>query len=202
MDEMWPKLVFTTHKRQWRNPVSRLWGFQREWKDTGRSSRRGRKGGGGVRHGWERQREITLHLIYLIVSEKSTRLPDLEVIRNKQSQSRQKSVKPQQTETKNEDNSYSSDWWKTSSKVPNETWRDRRAESTQREQKQRDEKFWNRDSRIPRLKRAKSMSSINDAGTGGLLEVLSHLSKPIACQTNSIVMMIPFLIEILNIWIK
>jgi hypothetical protein len=41
--------------------------FQRERKDKGRSSRRGRNGGGGVRHGWERQREITLHLIYLIV---------------------------------------------------------------------------------------------------------------------------------------
>ncbi len=27
----------------------------------------GEMGAGGVRHGWERQREITLHLIYLIV---------------------------------------------------------------------------------------------------------------------------------------
>jgi hypothetical protein len=41
--------------------------FQRERKDKGRSSRRGRNGGGGVRHGWERQKEITVHKIYLIV---------------------------------------------------------------------------------------------------------------------------------------
>jgi hypothetical protein len=102
------------------------------------------------------------------------RLPDLEVIRNKRSQSRQKSVRPQKTE--GEDNS--SDWWKNSQTVQNETWRDRRAESTQREQRQREEKFWDRDK--PRLKRAKSMSSVIEAGTGGLLEVLSHLSKPIA----------------------
>jgi len=33
--------------------------FQRERKDKGRSSRRGRNGE-GVRHGWERQREITV----------------------------------------------------------------------------------------------------------------------------------------------
>jgi len=31
------------------------------------SAGEGEMGEGGVRHGWERQREITLHLIYLIV---------------------------------------------------------------------------------------------------------------------------------------
>jgi hypothetical protein len=41
--------------------------FQREQKDKERFSRLGRNGGGGVRHGWERQRKITLHLTYLIV---------------------------------------------------------------------------------------------------------------------------------------
>jgi hypothetical protein len=90
------------------------------------------------------------------------RPPDLEVIRNRRSQSHAKSVRSQTQmgETKN-DYAYSN--WFNSFKTPEETWRDRRAESAQREQKRKEE-FWYRESEIPRLRRVKSTPSVNEVG--------------------------------------
>jgi hypothetical protein len=110
--------------------------------------------------------------------------PDLERIRNRRSQSRQASTK-QQTEkeqidykptstfwkpSSEKDTESDSAFWQPSSKKDTETWRDMRAESLARDRRQGND----------RLRRVKSMSNIYaDSGTGGLMEVLSHLSKPI-----------------------
>jgi len=75
------------------------------------------------------------------------KLPDLEVIRNKRSHSKAKSVTRTQTQTAESKLEYPSSNWFSSSK-PENTWRDKRAESAQREQRRKEE-FWNRESRIP-----------------------------------------------------
>ncbi|MFN9900193.1 MAG: hypothetical protein ACK55Z_15670, partial [bacterium] len=76
--------------------------------------------------------------------------------------------------------------WLSSSK-PENTWRDQRAESAQREQKRKDE-YWNRDqvSRIPKLRRAKSTSSLNDINARGLTSIITHLTKPISVLNDKI----------------
>jgi len=64
------------------------------------------------------------------------KLPDLEVIRNRRSQSKAKSVTRTQTQTEESKVSYPS--WFSSSK-PEDTWRDKRADSAQREQIRKEE---------------------------------------------------------------
>ncbi len=99
------------------------------------------------------------------------KLPDLEVIRNRRSISRAKSMtKTQAQESKLPIISSS---WLSSSK-PENTWRDQRAESAQREQRRKEE-YWNRDqvSRIPKLRRAKSTSSLNEVYIYSL-EISTH----------------------------
>jgi hypothetical protein len=110
------------------------------------------------------------------------KLPDLEVIRNKRSQSKAKSVTRTQTQTAESKVEYPTSSWFSSSK-PEDTWRDKRAESAQREQRRKEE-YWNRESRIPRLRRVKSTSSLNEVSARGLTEVLSHITKPIATLTD------------------
>jgi hypothetical protein len=110
------------------------------------------------------------------------KLPDLEVIRNKRSQSKAKSVTRTQTQTAESKVENPSSSWFSSSK-PEDTWRDKRAESAQREQRRKEE-YWNRESRIPQLRRVKSTSSLNEVSARGLTEVLKHLSKPIATLTD------------------
>jgi hypothetical protein len=103
------------------------------------------------------------------------RLPDLEVIRNRRSQSKSKSVTKTQKQTEESKVLYPS--WFSSSK-PEDTWRDKRADSAQREQRRKEE-YWNRESRIPRLRRVKSTSSLNEVSARGLTEIISHITKPI-----------------------
>jgi hypothetical protein len=69
------------------------------------------------------------------------KLPDLEVIRNKRSQSKAKSVTRTQTQTAESKVEYPTSSWFSSSK-PEDTWRDKRAESAQREQRRKEE-YWN-----------------------------------------------------------
>jgi hypothetical protein len=110
------------------------------------------------------------------------KLPDLEVIRNRRSISRAKSVtKTQAHESKPPIISSS---WLSSSK-PEDTWRDQRAESVQRKQRRKEE-YWNRESRIPKLRRAKSTSSLNEVGARGLTSIITHLSKPISVLNDKI----------------
>ena len=112
------------------------------------------------------------------------KLPDLEVIRNRRSISRAKSItKTQAQESKLPIISSS---WLSSSK-PENTWRDQRAESAQREQRRKEE-YWNRDqvSRIPKLRRAKSTSSLNEVNARGLTSIITHLTKPIAVLNDKI----------------
>ena len=106
------------------------------------------------------------------------KLPDLEVIRNRRSISRAKSITKTQAQTEESKPPFTSSSWYSPSK-PEDIWRDQRADSAQREQKQREE-YWNRESRIPRLRRAKSTSSLNEVGARGLTSIITHLSKPIA----------------------
>jgi hypothetical protein len=106
------------------------------------------------------------------------KLPDLEVIRNRRSISRAKSITKTQTQTEESKAPFPSSSWFSSSK-PEDTWRDQRADSAQREQRRKEE-YWNRESRIPRLRRAKSTSSLNEVGARGLTSIITHLSKPIA----------------------
>ncbi len=82
------------------------------------------------------------------------KLPDLEVIRNRRSISRAKSVTKTQAQTEESKAPFPSSSWFSSSK-PEDTWRDQRADSAQREQRRKEE-YWNRESRIPRLRRVKS----------------------------------------------
>jgi hypothetical protein len=72
--------------------------------------------------------------------------------------------------------------WFSSSK-PEDSWRDKRADSAQREQRRKEE-YWNRESRIPRLRRVKSMSSPNEVSARGLTEIISHITKPIVTLTD------------------
>ena len=104
------------------------------------------------------------------------KLPDLEVIRNRRSISKAKSVTKMQTE-ESKLPVIGSSWF--SSSKPEDTWRDQRAESAQREQRRREE-YWNRESRIPKLRRAKSTSSLNEVNARGLTGIITHLTKPIA----------------------
>jgi len=106
------------------------------------------------------------------------KLPDLEVIRNRHSISRAKSVMKMQAQTEESKPPFPSSSWFSSSK-PEDTWRDQRADSAQREQRRKEE-YWNRESRIPRLRRVKSTSSLNEVGARGLTSIITHLSKPIA----------------------
>jgi hypothetical protein len=106
------------------------------------------------------------------------KLPDLEVIRNRRSISRAKSITKTQTQTEESKAPFPSSSWFSSSK-PEDTWRDQRADSAQREQRRKEE-YWNRESRIPRLRRAKSTSSLNEVSARGLTSIISHLTKPIA----------------------
>jgi hypothetical protein len=106
------------------------------------------------------------------------KLPDLEVIRNRRSISRAKSVSKTQAQTEESKPPVISSSGFSSSK-PEDTWRDQRAESAQREQRRREE-YWNRESRIPKLKRAKSTSSLNEVNARGLTSIITHLTKPIA----------------------
>jgi hypothetical protein len=94
------------------------------------------------------------------------KLPDLEVIRNRRSQSKAKSITRTQMQTEESKVSYPTPSWFSSSK-PEDTWRDKRANSTQREQRRKEE-YWNRESRIPRLRRVKSTSSLNEVSARGL----------------------------------
>jgi hypothetical protein len=110
--------------------------------------------------------------------QESPKLPDLEVIRNRRSISRAKSVKKTQTQTEESKPPFTSSSWFSSSK-PEDTWRDQRADSAQREQRRKEE-FWNRESRIPKLRRAKSTSSLNEVNARGLTSIITHLTKPIA----------------------
>jgi hypothetical protein len=110
------------------------------------------------------------------------KLPDLEVIRNRRSQSKAKSLTRTQTQTEESKVSYPTPSWFSLSK-PEDTWRDKRADSAQREQRRKEE-YWNRESRIPRLRRIKSTSSLNEVSARGLTEVLSHITKPIATLTD------------------
>ncbi len=87
------------------------------------------------------------------------KLPDLEVIHNRRSQSRAKSITKTQTQAEESKASFPTSSWFSSSK-PEDTWRDKRAVSAQREQRRKEE-YWNRESRIPRLRRVKSTSSLN-----------------------------------------
>ena len=103
------------------------------------------------------------------------KLPDLEVIRNRRSQSRNKSITKTQTEESKAPLPGSS--WFSSSK-PEDTWRDQRADSAQREQRRKEE-YWNRESRIPRLRRVKSTSSLNEVSARGLTGIITHITKPI-----------------------
>jgi hypothetical protein len=105
------------------------------------------------------------------------KLPDLEVIRNRRSQSRNKSIAKTQTQTEELKASFPTSSWFSSSK-PEDTWRDQRADSAQREQRRKEE-YWNRESRIPRLRRVKSTSSLNEVSARGLTEIISHITKPI-----------------------
>jgi hypothetical protein len=70
------------------------------------------------------------------------KLPDLEVIRNRRSQSRTKSITKMQTQTEESKASYLTSSWFSSSK-PEDTWRDKRADSAQREQRRKEE-YWNK----------------------------------------------------------
>ena len=106
------------------------------------------------------------------------KLPDLEVIRNRRSISRAKSVTKTQTQTEESKPPVISSSWFSSSK-PEDTWRDQRAESAQREQRRKEE-YWNRETRIPKLRRAKSTSSLNEVNARGLTSIITHLTKPIA----------------------
>ena len=108
------------------------------------------------------------------------KLPDLEVIRNRRSQSRNKSITKTQTEESKAP--FPSSSWFSSSK-PEDTWRDQRADSAQREQRRKEE-YWNRESRIPRLRRVKSTSSLNEVSARGLTEIISHITKPIVTLTD------------------
>jgi hypothetical protein len=112
------------------------------------------------------------------------KLPDLEVIRNRRSQSRNKSITKTQTQTEESKVSYPipTPSWFNSSKQE-DTWRDKRADSTQREQRRKEE-YWNRESRIPRLRRVKSTSSLNEVSARGLTEIISHITKPIVTLTD------------------
>jgi hypothetical protein len=105
------------------------------------------------------------------------KLPDLEVIRNRRSISRAKSITKTQTQTEESKASFPTSSWFSSSK-PEDTWRDQRSDSAQREQR-RKEDYWNRESRIPRLRRVKSTSSLNEVSARGLTEIISHITKPI-----------------------
>ncbi len=67
--------------------------------------------------------------------------------------------------------------WFSSSK-PEDTWRDQRADSAQREQRRKEE-YWNRESRIPRLRRVKITSSLNEVSARGLTGIITHITKPI-----------------------
>jgi hypothetical protein len=112
------------------------------------------------------------------------KLPDLEVIRNRRSISKAKSVTKTQAQTEESKPPLASSSWFSSSK-PEDTWRDQRADSAQREQR-RKEKYWNRETRIPKLRRAKSTSSLNEVGARGLTSIITHLSKPIAVLNDKI----------------
>jgi hypothetical protein len=114
------------------------------------------------------------------------KLPDLEVIRNRRSFSRAKSVTKTQAQPEESKLPIISSSWLSSSK-PENTWRDQRAESAQREQKRKEE-YWNRDqvSRIPKLRRAKSTSSLNDINARGLTSIITHLTKPISVLNDKI----------------
>ena len=105
------------------------------------------------------------------------KLPDLEVIRNRRSILRAKSITKTQTQTEESKAPFPSSSWFSSSK-PEDTWRDQRADSAQREQRRKEE-YWNRESRIPRLRRVKSTSSLNEVSARGLTEIISHITKPI-----------------------
>jgi hypothetical protein len=114
------------------------------------------------------------------------KLPDLEVIRNRRSFSRAKSVTKTQAQPEESKLPIISSSWLSSSK-PENTWRDQRAESAQREQKRKEE-YWNRDqvSRIPKLRRAKSTSSLNEVNARGLTSIITHLTKPISVLNDKI----------------
>jgi hypothetical protein len=105
------------------------------------------------------------------------KLPDLEVIRNRRSISRAKSITKTQTQTEESKASFPTSSWFSSSK-PEDTWRDQRADSAQREQRRKEE-HWNRESRIPRLRRVKSTSSLNEVSARGLTGIITHITKPI-----------------------
>jgi hypothetical protein len=66
--------------------------------------------------------------------QKPPKLPDLEVIRNRRSHSRNKSITKTQTQTEESKASFPTSSWFSSSK-PEDTWRDKRADSAQREQR-------------------------------------------------------------------
>jgi hypothetical protein len=112
------------------------------------------------------------------------KLPDLEVIRNRRSISRAKSVTKMQTQTEESKLPVIGSSWFSSSK-PEDTWRDQRAESAQRKQRRKEE-YWNRETRIPKLRRAKSTSSLNEVGARGLTSIITHLTKPIAVLNDKI----------------
>ena len=112
------------------------------------------------------------------------KLPDLEVIRNRRSISKAKSVTKTQAQTEELKPPFTSSSWFSSSK-PEDTWRDQRADSAQREQRRKEE-YWNRETRIPKLRRAKSTSSLNEVGARGLTSIITHLSKPIAVLNDKI----------------
>ena len=114
------------------------------------------------------------------------KLPDLEVIRNRRSISRAKSIMKTQAQTEESKPPFTSSSWYSPSK-PEDTWRDQRAESAKREQRRKEE-YWNRDqvSRIPKLRRAKSTSSLNEVNARGLTSIITHLTKPIAVLNDKI----------------
>jgi hypothetical protein len=105
------------------------------------------------------------------------KLPDLEVISNRRSQSRNKSITKMQAQMEESKASFPTSSWFSSSK-PEDTWRDQRADSAQREQRRKEE-YWNRESRIPRLRRVKSTSSLNEVSARGLTGIITHITKPI-----------------------
>ena len=70
--------------------------------------------------------------------QKPPKLPDLEVIRNRRSHSRNKSITKTQTQTEESKASFPTSSWFSSSK-PEDTWRDKRADSAQGEQRRKEE---------------------------------------------------------------
>ena len=86
------------------------------------------------------------------------KLPDLEVIRNRRSISRAKSITKTQTQTEESKASFPTSSWFSSSK-PEDTLRDQRADTAQREQRRKEE-YWNRETRIPKLRHVVPLVSL------------------------------------------